>query len=179
MQRRIPHTGVAGIPGEQLRPDRSDCDTVLLDVANYFVCEIEDILSRCHREGCFLVAYLLRKEVNMSLTEASNLFGVSCSRISQIQRKLDRMLQFEVNALVNRCKQSIRSSIGSGSISAEGRDRNQNQKGFQSRHSYLKYEATYLIFRLHFSMRQRDTQDYFRVTLMGGQFSILALVLWV
>jgi len=40
-----PHTGVAGIPGEQLRPNRPDCDTVLLNVANYFVCEIEDIIS--------------------------------------------------------------------------------------------------------------------------------------
>jgi len=45
MQRRIPHTGIAGIPGEQLRPDRPDCDAVLLNVANYFVCEIEDIIS--------------------------------------------------------------------------------------------------------------------------------------
>jgi len=105
MQQRIPHAGVADIPAEQLCPVRPDCDSVLLNVANYFACEIADVLSRSHKEGYFLAAYLLRREVNMSLADVADLFGISCSRISQIQRMvLDGMLQLDVNELANRCK---------------------------------------------------------------------------
>jgi len=105
MQQRIPQTGITGIPNEQLHPVRPDCDAVLRKVVNYFACEIEDVLSRRHRVGYFLATYLLRREVNMSLAEVSDLFGVSCSRISQIQRMfLDGMMQAEVSELVKRYK---------------------------------------------------------------------------
>jgi predicted transcriptional regulator len=33
--------------------------------------------------------YLLRREANLSLEEVAGLAGVSCSRVSQIQRELD------------------------------------------------------------------------------------------
>jgi len=105
MQQYIPKQGVADIPREQLQPVRPDCGTVLSMVAGYFGCEIEDVLSRFHREGYLLTAYLLRRVVNMSLGDVADMFGVSRSRVSQIQRKiLDGMLKPEVNELINMCK---------------------------------------------------------------------------
>jgi len=105
MQQCIPQEGVAGVPGEQLQPGRPDCGAVLQIVADYFACDIEDVLSRLHREGYLLAAYLLRRVVNMPLVDVATLFGISISRVSQIQREiLNGMLAYEVNELIKRCK---------------------------------------------------------------------------
>lgn len=105
MQQYIPQQGVADIPREQLQPVRPDSGTVLHIVADWFGCEIENVLSRQHREGYLVAVYLLRRVVNMSLADVADLFDVSRSRISQIQRMvLDGLLKVEVDELINRCK---------------------------------------------------------------------------
>ncbi len=105
MQRRIPHQGVADIPSEQLQPLRPDSGVILHAVAGYFGCETEDVLSRRHQEGYLLAVFLLRRMANRPLADVADLFGVSSSRISQIQRKiLDGMLKSEMNELINKYK---------------------------------------------------------------------------
>jgi transcriptional regulator with XRE-family HTH domain len=48
-----------------------------------------DVLDRASGSAFKAAVYLLRREANLSLKEVAVLAGVSCPRISQIQRELD------------------------------------------------------------------------------------------
>ncbi|TLS67586.1 hypothetical protein FEF65_06635 [Mariprofundus erugo] len=88
MQRQVPVDGVANIPKVQLQPARPTADGVLGTVAGYFSCDVESVLSRSHRKAYAFSVVLLRRVVNLSVGDVAALFGISVSRVSQIQREL-------------------------------------------------------------------------------------------
>jgi transcriptional regulator with XRE-family HTH domain len=66
---------------------------------------VGDILSRQHAEAYQIAAWLLRRKANLPLGEVAELFGVSTSRISHIQRGIEgrqpSARELEVIALCN------------------------------------------------------------------------------
>jgi len=105
MQQNVPRDGIENIPKTQLVPNRPDEKTALNYVAEYFGCKVSDLTSRTHRNGYLCAVYLLRRLVNLPLADVSVMFGISNSRVSQIQRGfLDGMLQNEIDELIERYK---------------------------------------------------------------------------
>jgi len=105
MQQKIPQSGVADIPKAQLQPNRPGADDILRIVAEYFGCDVEALLSRSHREAFMLGVFLLRRLVNLPLKDVAVLFGISTSRVSQIQKGiLNGRLEHEVNELLKKYK---------------------------------------------------------------------------
>ncbi|MDX8397956.1 MAG: transposase [Mariprofundaceae bacterium] len=105
MKQRVPQYGIANIPKCQLNPDRPNAETVLPIVADYFSCEINDVISRSHKKAYILAVYLLRRVVNMPLRKVAGLFCISTSRVSQVQKRiLDGEFENEASVLLEKCK---------------------------------------------------------------------------
>jgi hypothetical protein len=69
-----------------VRPDRQ---RIVEEVAKTYGVAPPDVLDRASGSAFKAAVYLLRREANLSLEEVAGLAGVSCSRVSQIQRELD------------------------------------------------------------------------------------------
>jgi REP element-mobilizing transposase RayT len=89
MRQRIGQENISNVPMTQLMPDRPDAESILRDVAENIGCTVDSILSRAHRQGYHLAAYLLRRRANIPLKDVAGMFGVSVSRISHIQKQMD------------------------------------------------------------------------------------------
>lgn len=74
------------VPRGQQLPDRPSSETIIKAVSETYDVERRDILNRSHPQGYVAVVYLLRRVVNMRLNEVADLFGVSASRVSKIQK---------------------------------------------------------------------------------------------
>jgi len=92
MEQRIRNMNYINIPAGQTAPARPDADAVLKCVTECLNCDVNDILSRTHRRGYHAAAYLLRLRANLPLKDVANIFGVSVSRISHIQRRIGSSL---------------------------------------------------------------------------------------
>lgn len=77
------------IPRAQQRPTQPTQEEVLGIVAAHFGIAASDAIGKQHRVAYHVGAYLLRRAANLPLNEVAHLFGVSPSRISHIQRKIE------------------------------------------------------------------------------------------
>lgn len=93
------------VPSAQTRPSRPTPAEVLQRVGKVYHIPIRAILRRRNREAYHCAAWLLRREANESLEGVARLFEVSASRVSHIQRAVERRgpsrLQLEAR---RRCK---------------------------------------------------------------------------
>jgi len=89
MEKLAHKQSLANVPQQQTHPTRLDKDAVLTRVSQVYALQAEEILSRSHAEAYHCAAWLLRRSANVSLKEVAELFGVSPSRISHIQRSME------------------------------------------------------------------------------------------
>lgn len=74
------------VPQVQQLPNRPQAEMVLRAVSETYDVERRDILNRSHLKGYTVAVYLLRRVVNMHLREVADLFRISVSRVSKIQK---------------------------------------------------------------------------------------------
>ncbi|VAW96106.1 FIG00759408: hypothetical protein [hydrothermal vent metagenome] len=79
----------ADVPKQQLHPTRLGKEAVLTCIGQAYSINEDEILSRTHVEAYHCAAWLLRRSANMALKAVAELFGVSPSRISHIQRSME------------------------------------------------------------------------------------------
>jgi putative transposase len=78
------------VPAVQRRPTRLKPVEVLDRVGAVYGLSRWEILARVEAEAYWSGAYLLRRAANLPLKEVGGMFGVSASRISHIQRQMER-----------------------------------------------------------------------------------------
>ena len=105
MDRLLQGRRLDNVPRCQSHPTRLDQQTILEGVGRVYGLSVGDILSRQHSEAYQIAAWLLRRKANLPLGEVAELFGVSASRISHIQRVIEgrqpSARELEVIALCN------------------------------------------------------------------------------
>ncbi|MCF6257411.1 MAG: transposase [Gammaproteobacteria bacterium] len=79
----------ANVPKRQLHPTRLDKVAVLACISQIYSLQVAEILSKSHAEAYHCAAWLLRRSANMPLKKVADLFGVSPSRVSHIQRAME------------------------------------------------------------------------------------------
>ena len=77
------------VPRDQILPARPDKDRVLDIIAGVYDVTHKDIVTSHHGESYQTAAWLLRRAVNLSHKDTADVFGVSPSRISHIQRMIE------------------------------------------------------------------------------------------
>jgi REP element-mobilizing transposase RayT len=87
MQRRLRGQTIANVPKQQTQPTRLGQAEVLRRVSEAYQTEQQAILTRSHPDAYQCAAWLLRRAANLPLRQVAELFGVSSSRISHIQRQ--------------------------------------------------------------------------------------------
>lgn len=93
------------VPSSQQRPTRMGKEEIIARVSHIYGVEPGKIFSRERPEAYSCAAYLLRRVANMPLKEVANMFGVSPSRISHIQRAIETgELSGEARQLMLLCK---------------------------------------------------------------------------
>ncbi len=75
-----------GIPHIHRRPARPGPEAILTAVAKGFGIKAEEVRNRSHQPAFRAWVYLLRRAANLGLREVAEGAGVSCGRVSQIQR---------------------------------------------------------------------------------------------
>ena len=105
MERLLQERRLGNVPRCQSHPARLDKSTILEGVGRVYGLSVGDILARRHAEAYPMAAWLLRRKANLPLGEVAELFGVSISRISHIQRGIEgrqpSARELEVMALCN------------------------------------------------------------------------------
>jgi REP element-mobilizing transposase RayT len=99
------------IPRTQQRPTQPTKEEVLGIVAEHFGIAAADAISKQHRVAYHIGAYLLRRAANLPLNEVAQFFGVSPSRISHIQRKIEAGEHREALDSLNRALGSNRGVV--------------------------------------------------------------------
>ncbi len=89
MEKLVSKQNLANIPRQQTQPTRLDRGAVLARVSQVYALQTDEILSRSHAQAYHCAAWLLRRSANVSLKGVAELFGVSPSRISHIQRSME------------------------------------------------------------------------------------------
>lgn len=89
MEKLVSKQNLANIPQQQTQPTRLDRDAVLARVSQVYALPTDEILSQSHAQAYHCAAWLLRRSANVSLKGVAELFGVSPSRISHIQRSME------------------------------------------------------------------------------------------
>lgn len=89
MDRLLQGRPLDNVPRCQSHPARLDKETILEGVGRVYELTVGDILARQHPEAYQIAAWLLRRKANLPLGEVAELFGVSASRISHIQRLIE------------------------------------------------------------------------------------------
>ena len=89
MDRLLQGRHLDNVPREQTLPARPDKDRVLDIIAGVYNVTHKDIVTRRHAESYQTAAWLLRRAANLSLKDTADVFGVSPSRISHIQRMIE------------------------------------------------------------------------------------------
>lgn len=90
MTRLLQAKSLTNVPMAQTRPSRPTAAEVLQRVGEVYRVPVRAILTRRNREAYHCAAWLLRREANESLQGVARLFAVSGSRISHIQRVVER-----------------------------------------------------------------------------------------
>ena len=78
--------------GHEVEQQRWRCYAYcLMDNRYYLLVDVthKDIVTRHHAESYHTAAWLLRRAANLSLKDTADVFGVSPSRISHIQRMIE------------------------------------------------------------------------------------------
>jgi putative transposase len=105
MDRLLQGKRLDNVPRCQSHPTCLDQQTILEGVGRIYGLSVGDILSGQHSEAYQIAAWLLRRKANLPLGEVAELFGVSASRISHIQRGIEgrqpSARELEVIALFN------------------------------------------------------------------------------
>ncbi len=81
---------LANVPATQTQPTRLTPQEVLVQVGRVYGVGMKEMFSRSHAEAYRCAAWLLRRAANEPLRRVAERFGVSASRISHIQRALER-----------------------------------------------------------------------------------------
>jgi putative transposase len=89
MERLLQGRPLDNVPRAQTSPARPDKDRVLDIVTGVYDVNHKDIVTRHHAESYHTAAWLLRRAANLSLKDTAEVFGVSPSRISHIQRMIE------------------------------------------------------------------------------------------
>lgn len=89
MQARVPRRSDADIPLEQFLPSRPTAEEVLEAVSQAFRVDRDAILAREHREAYRTAVFALRTHAGVPRKDVASLFGISGSRVSQIQRQVE------------------------------------------------------------------------------------------
>ena len=90
MQRKLRgQSRLSAIPGTQIPSNRPDLRIVVQDVAAAYKIDPDTLFTRVHQAAFQACVYLLRRVSNMPLRNVADIAGVSPSRISHIQRKLE------------------------------------------------------------------------------------------
>lgn len=94
------------VPWVQTFPERPTKSDVLESVSGEYGITVEELVRRMDQGAYKAAAYLLRRVVNLSLKEVGEEFGVSPSRISKIQREIDKGIKIDSKLfnLLQRCK---------------------------------------------------------------------------
>jgi len=104
MERLVQGKAVANVPRAQRRPARPTAAAVTAQVLSAYKINDEGALSsRTHQEAFQAWAYLLRRIVNLPLSEVSRRCKISPSRISKIQRSMEQSKPAILQRLLERC----------------------------------------------------------------------------
>ena len=87
MQRRLRGQVITNVPKQQTQLNRLSAAEVLQRVSEAYRTEQQAIVARAHPDAYQCAAWLLRRAANLPLRQVAELFGVSPSRISHIQRQ--------------------------------------------------------------------------------------------
>jgi REP element-mobilizing transposase RayT len=105
MARMVDGQDLTAVPRAQTCPERPAVSELLASVAEAFGLDRKAVLGRSHQPAFKAAVYLLRRVCNLPLAETARLAGVSASRISRIQREIERTPRDEpVACLVERYK---------------------------------------------------------------------------
>ncbi|HEY4732454.1 MAG TPA: transposase [Gammaproteobacteria bacterium] len=105
MDRLIEGQSLNDVPAIQARPSRPAKDDILNAAAEVYGVTPAEILSRTHQPAFQAAVYLLRRATNMTLKEVATLCGVSPSRVSHIQRHIEKGIPDKhLMKLLERCK---------------------------------------------------------------------------
>jgi len=89
MAQLLKRQSVKNVPRAQTHPTRLTGAEVVAKVGQVYTLSPQAIFARTHREAYQCAAWLLRRAANEPLGVVAHRFGVSPSRISQIQRALE------------------------------------------------------------------------------------------
>ena len=96
---------LANVPVEQTRPTRPSAEQVLQHVATLYQIPLTSLVKDTRSEAAKTAVYLLRRAVNEPLQTVAVRFGVSPSRVSQIQRTIeDGALTDQQRQVLTECK---------------------------------------------------------------------------
>jgi len=89
MANLVRRQSLTNVPHGQTHPTRLTGEEVLARVGRVYSLKPEALLTRAHAEAYQCAAWLLRRGANEPLGKVASRFGVSPSRISHIQRRLE------------------------------------------------------------------------------------------
>ena len=89
MKRLLQGRYLDNVPRDQTLPARPDKDRVFDIIAGVYDVTHKDIVTRHYAESYQTAAWLLRRAVNLTLKDNVDVFGVSPSGISHIQRFIE------------------------------------------------------------------------------------------
>jgi putative transposase len=89
MERLVQGKPLANVPTAQTKPTRLSPEAVLQHVAATYRVQVNDVLTRSHREGYQTAVYLLRRAANEPLRRVAGRFHISPSRVSKIQKAVE------------------------------------------------------------------------------------------
>ena len=89
MERLLQGQYLDNVPREQTLPARPNKDRVLDIITSVYDMTHKNIVTRHHAEFYQMATRLLRRAPNLSLKDTADVFGVSPSRISHLQRMIE------------------------------------------------------------------------------------------
>ena len=106
MERLADSKPAAEVPRVQRRPARLDAEAVTVAVlSRYGLVGEKELRARDHQEAFQAWLYLLRRAANLSLRQVAKRGGVSPSRVSKIQRKIEAVdPSATLRKLLEKCK---------------------------------------------------------------------------
>ena len=97
MDRLINRGSVKNVPITQTLPARPTKFEVLESVARVYGLSMDEVIYRRDQGAYKAVVYLLRRLVNLDLKTVAKEFGISTTRVSEIQGEIEKMDKIDIN----------------------------------------------------------------------------------
>ncbi len=89
MQTKVTEKNWKEVPRNQQHPNRPSADAIMKAVSQTYDVDRQDLENHRNPQGYEAAVYLLRRGGNIPLAEVAATFGISASRVSKIQKKVE------------------------------------------------------------------------------------------